>query len=89
MKNYIYKIVIASIAVVLVFKFTIGKEMNEMNEKIDFFFTSDGRKEIVNSLKKEITKANNKENYFDEEEKVLISQFLKKILKELDLINNN
>ena len=25
---------------------------------------------------------------FDEEEKVLISQFLKKILKELDLINN-
>jgi|TARA_X000001036_G_scaffold365282_1_gene349712 hypothetical protein len=87
MKNYIYKIVIASIAVILVFKFTIGKEMNEMNEKIDFFFTSDGRKEIVNSLKKEITKANNKENYLDEEEKILLKNFIKKIQKELELTN--
>jgi len=87
MKNYIYKIVIASIAIVLVFKFTIGKEMNEMNEKIDFFFTSDGRKEIVNSLKKEITKANNKENYLDEEEKILLKNFIKKIQKELELTN--
>ena len=87
MKNYIYKIVIASIAVVLVFKFTIGKEMNEMNEKIDFFFTSDGRKEIVNSLKKEITKANNKENYLDEEEKILLKNFIRKIQKELELTN--
>jgi len=86
-KNYIYKIVIASIAVILVFKFTIGKEMNEMNEKIDFFFTSDGRKEIVNSLKKEITKANNKENYLDEEEKILLKNFIKKIQKELELTN--
>jgi len=87
MKNYIYKIVIASIAVILVFKFTIGKEINEMNEKIDFFFTSDGRKEIVNSLKKEITKANNKENYLDEEEKILLKNFIKKIQKELELTN--
>ena len=87
MKNYIYKIVIASIAVILVFKFTIGKEMNEMNEKIDFFFTSDGRKEIVNSLKKEITKANNKENDLDEEEKILLKNFIKKIQKELELTN--
>ena len=87
MKNYIYKIVIASIAVILVFKFTIGKEMNEMNEKIVFFFTSDGRKEIVNSLKKEITKANNKENYLDEEEKILLKNFIKKIQKELELTN--
>ena len=87
MKNYIYKIVIASIAVILVFKFTIGKEMNEMNEKIDFFFTSDGRKEIVNSLKKEITKANNKENYLDEEEKILLKNFIKKIQKEIELTN--
>tara|TARA_X000000950_G_scaffold67281_1_gene83071 strand:- start:221 stop:484 length:264 start_codon:yes stop_codon:yes gene_type:complete len=87
MKNYFYKIVIASIAVILVFKFTIGEEMNEMNEKINFFFTSDGRKEIVNSLKKEITKANNKENYFDEEEKILLKNFIKKIQKELELTN--
>ena len=87
MKNYFYKIVITSIAVILVFKFTIGKEMNEMNEKIDFFFTSDGRKEIVNSLKKEITKANNKENYLDEEEKILLKNFIKKIQKELELTN--
>ena len=30
-----------------------------------------------------------KENYFKEDEKVLISKFLKKIFKELELMENN
>ena len=38
-------------------------------------------------IKDEIQKANQKENYFTEDEKVLFSTFLKKIFKELDLAN--
>ena len=53
MKSFIYKIIIASIAVILVFKLTIGKEINQINQKINYFSTSDGRKSIINSLKKE------------------------------------
>jgi len=87
MKNYIYKILIISIAIIIVFKVTIGKEINQINKNISFFSTSDGRKQIVNSIKKEINKANNKENYLDEEERVLIRDFIKKIKKELELNN--
>ena len=87
MKSFIYKIIIASIAVILVFKLTIGKEISQINQKINYFSTSDGRKSIINSLKKEMRKANNKENYLDEEEKILINDFIKKIKKELELNN--
>jgi hypothetical protein len=87
MKSFIYKIIIASIAVILVFKLTIGKEINQINQKINYFSTADGRKSIVNSLKKEMRKANNKENYLDEEERILINDFIKKIKKELELNN--
>ena len=87
MKSFIYKIIIASIAIILVFKLTIGKEINQINQKINYFSTADGRKSIINSLKKELRKANNKENYLDEEERILINDFIKKIKKELELNN--
>ena len=44
MKNYIYKILIASVAFILVFKLTIGKELNQINQKINIFSTTEGRK---------------------------------------------
>jgi len=87
MKSFIYKIIIASIAIILVFKLTIGKEISQINQKINYFSTSDGRKSIINSLKKEMRKANNKENYLDEEERILINDFIKKIKKELEVNN--
>ena len=87
MKSFIYKIIIASIAIILVFKLTVGKEISQINQKINYFSTSDGRKSIINSLKKEMRKANNKENYLDEEERILINDFIKKIKKELELNN--
>ena len=87
MKSYIYKVLIASIAIILVFKFTIGKEINQINKKIKYFTTAEGRKEMVNSLKEEIQKANNKENYLKEDERILLKNFIKKIQKELDLSN--
>ena len=87
MRQYIYKIVIALIAVILAFEFTIGKEISQINEKINTFASSDGRKKIVESLKKEIQKANKKENYLDEDERVLIRNFLLKIRKEINLNN--
>ena len=87
MKSFIYKIIIAAIAIILVFKLTIGKEISQINQKINYFSTSDGRKLIINYLKKEMRKATNKENYLDEEERILINDFIKKIKKELELNN--
>ena len=62
MRNYIYKVVIFVLAIIILFEFTIGKHLNNLNKKINFFSTKEGRKELVTSLKKEIKKANEKEN---------------------------
>ena len=69
------------------FEFTIGKHINQFNQKVEYFTTKEGRKEIVSSLKKEIRRANEKENYLDEDERVLLRNFIMKIKKELQLEN--
>ena len=85
MRNYIYKTIITIIAIIIVFEFTIGKQLSQINEKINYFGTAEGRKSIIISLKKEMKKANEKENYLDDEERELIKNFILKIKKELSL----
>ena len=87
MKNYIYKVIVLIIAVILIFEFTIGKYLDNFNEKINYLTTKDGRKKMISSIKKEMRKANSKENYLDEEERILLRNFIIKITKELDLKN--
>ena len=85
MREYIYKVLIFVVAIIVIFEFTIGKEISQINEKVNYFTSSDGRKEIITSLKEEIKKANKKENYLDEDERILLRDFILKIKKELDL----
>jgi len=87
MKNYIYKVIVLIIAVILIFEFTIGKYLDNFNEKINYLTTKDGRKKMISSIKKEMQKANSKENYLDEEERILLRNFIIKITKELNLEN--
>tara|TARA_B100001057_G_C22568312_1_gene840116 strand:+ start:65 stop:328 length:264 start_codon:yes stop_codon:yes gene_type:complete len=87
MRNYIYKIIIFVIAVIIIFEFTLGRHLNNLNNQINTFTSKEGRKEIVESLKKEIKKANDKENYLSEEERILIRDFIIKIQKELKIKN--
>ena len=86
MRNYIYKTIITVIALIIVFEFTIGKTLNKITNQTDKILTREGRKELVNSIKVEIEKAVKKENYLDQEERVLINKFIQKIKKELNNI---
>ena len=89
MRNYIYKVIIATIAVIIVFEFTVGRKFNEFNEITQKFLTKEGRKGMVTSIKSEMEKVINKENYLTEEERVLINNFISKIKKELASAKNN
>ena len=89
MRNYIYKVIIATIAVIIVFEFTIGRKFNEFNEITEKFLTKEGRKVMIISIKAEMEKAINKENYLTEDERILINKFISKIKKELDFAKNN
>ena len=83
MRQFIYKMVVIVLAIILVFEFTIGKKISQFGNKIDALSSKEGRKETVNKLRKEIQKAVKKERYLSKEDAGLINQFLNKIQKEL------
>ncbi len=84
MRSFIYKVLVSAVAFIVVFEFTIGKRINDINKKINIISTKDGRKELVNSIKNEMAKAIQQENYLEKDEAVLISKFINKIKKELN-----
>jgi|TARA_X000001036_G_scaffold286307_1_gene265987 DNA integrity scanning protein DisA with diadenylate cyclase activity len=83
MRNYIYKVLIAVIALIVLFEFTIGKTINKISSQTELVFTKEGRKGMISSIKVEMEKAIKKENYLDEDERILINKFIKKIKDEL------
>ena len=89
MRSYIYKVIVATVALIIVFEFTIGRKFNQFDKISDNFLTKEGRKTMIISVKNEMEKAIDKENYLTEEERVLINKFIWKIKKELNPIENN
>ena len=85
MRQYIYKTLIAILALLLVFEFTIGKTINKFDKKIEALFSKEGRKDTIISIKEEMQKAIDKENYLSSDERVLINDFINKIRKELEI----
>ena len=89
MKSYIYKVIIAVIALIIVFEFTIGRKFEELNKITETFVTKEGRDRMIFSIKNEMEKAINKENYLTDDERVLINKFIEKIKNELKVHKNN
>ncbi len=83
MKQFLYKTIIAVIAVVLVYEFTIAKQIKKFSSQGDVFFSKEGRKEGVEKIREEIKKAIKKDRYLTEEDAKLINQFISKIIIEL------
>ena len=88
MKKFIYKMVIFIIATILIYEFTIGKQINRYTDKLNTISSKEGRKESITKLKEELKKGIKKERYLSKEDAKLINQFLKKIQKELSEANN-
>ena len=88
MKIYIYKLIVALFLFYIFFEFTIGLRIDYFKNKIDMISDHQTRLEIKEKLKDELKRGIEKENYFTEEERNLISSFIKKIKKELNLDTN-
>ena len=84
MRQFIYKIIVVVLAIILVYEFTIGKKISQFGGKVDAITSKEGRKETVNKLREEIQKAVKKERYLSKEDAKLINQFILKIQKELN-----
>ena len=88
MKQYIYKVIIALIAVVLIYEFTIGKLIKRYTDKLNYISTKEGRKELVITLREEIKRGVKKERYLSKEDALLLNQFIEKIRSELRETDN-
>ena len=83
MRNFIYKSVVILICIILVYEFTIGKQIAMFRDKADSIISKEGRRESVNKLRNEINKAINKDRYLSKEDAILLNKFIKKIGTEL------
>jgi DNA integrity scanning protein DisA with diadenylate cyclase activity len=82
-RTYIYKTLIAVIALIVVFEFTVAKTLNKITKQTEILLTKEGRKKMVKSIKVEMKKAIKKENYLKKDERILINNFINKIKTEL------
>jgi polyribonucleotide nucleotidyltransferase len=88
MKQYVYKIIIFILAIIFIYEFTIGKQINKYADQFNNINSKDGRKESVKKIKNELRKGVEKERYLSKEDAKLINKFIEKIKKELSEANN-
>ena len=89
MKQFIYKMIVAALAIILVFEFTIGKRIDPLVKNLDKFSDSQGRKELVEKLRKEMRKGLEKEYMLNTEDRVLLYNFFNKLRTEINSVEEN
>ena len=88
MKIFIYKLIISLVFLYAFFEFTIGTRLDYYKDSLSSLGDHQKRLVIKEKVKSELRNALKKENYFTEEERILISSFIKKIQKELSAPEN-
>ena len=89
MRGFIYKAIIVTFIFIIGFEFTIGKRIDPIVENINKFSNEQGRKELINKLRKEMKKGVNKEYMLKEDDRVLIYNFFNKLMKEINSVEKN
>ena len=89
MRSFIYKALIITFIFVIAFEFTIGKRLDPLVQNINKFSNEQGRKELINKLRKEMRKGINKEHILKEDDRILINRFINKLSNEISSAENN
>ena len=89
MRSFILKTFIITFAVFVLYKLTIGREIDTFSSNIKSLTNQHSRIEIKQKILSEIKKGSEKERIFSDEEREILSNFLKKIIAELDLKSSN
>ena len=87
MKIFVYKVVFIMIALFFLFNFTVGYQIRKIEDKITNISSAEQINNIKSKLRKEMNSAIKKDKIFNEEDKLLINKFIKKVILELELNN--
>ena len=76
MKQYVYKIIIFILAIIFIYEFTIGKQINKYADQLNSINSKDGRKETVEKIKNELRKGVEKDRYLSKEDAKLSQKLI-------------
>ena len=83
MKIFIYKSLLVFFLVLILFKLTIGSLINNYEKKINLTLSKDNLVNIKNKLREEIKSGIKKERILNQEDALIIQQFIDKLAQEL------
>ena len=89
MKDFIYKMIIAVVFLIILFEFTIGKRIDHITENVDKFTHKKGRMELVDKLRQEMRDGLKKEYILKEDDRILIYKFRNKLLSEINSVKKD
>ena len=84
-KHFLYKLILISVAIVIVFNLLFNLIFAERLEKLDLLLSLDDnnvRSKFSNKIRNEIKKGLEKDNIFYEDDRILIFKLYKKIVNE-------
>jgi len=87
MKIFVYKTLFIFICVFLLFQFTFGLKIKQMNNELEKFKSQKNIENMKNKLRNELRNAISKENYLSPDDAKLINDFINKLKEELSSIN--
>ena len=89
MRGFIYKAVVIAFIFIIGFEFTIGKRIDPIVENLNKFTDEQGRKELINKLRKEMNKGLEKEFMLKEDDRILVYNFFNKLMSEINSVEKN
>tara|TARA_Y100000590_G_C14875891_1_gene696945 strand:+ start:25 stop:294 length:270 start_codon:yes stop_codon:yes gene_type:complete len=89
MRTFIYKVIVVTIIFIIGFEFTIGKRIDPIVKNLDKISDEQGRKELINKLRKEMRKGIEKENILNDQDRILVYKFINKLKSEINNPDQN
>ena len=89
MRSFITKALIITFIFVIAFEFTLGKRIDPLVQNINKFSNEQGRKELINKLRKEMYKGLEKEFMLKEDDRILVYNFFNKLMSEINSVEKN
>ena len=89
MRGFIYKTDNIAFIFIIGFEFTIGKRIDPIVKNLNKFNNEQGRKELINKLRKEMNKGLEKEFILREDDRILVYNFFNKLMSEINSVEKN
>ena len=83
MKTFVYKTLFNFVCIFILFQFTIGTKLKQLNKELTELKSKKNIEIIKDKLRDELRNAISKENYLSPDDAKLINEFINKLKKEL------